>query len=232
MIILKIGNILKELKQTKINSPFPAVSIENFIPSASLVRAAAASFETMPQDNWVKYNNENSNQVQYCSKNRLETTPAAILVMDYIATHFNPDNVFKELNTQTFPDLSFYGGGMMLTPNCNGEGGHLGMHVDAEVHGKNLNWRREYSAVLCISEEYDSSFDLLLHDGVKTHARLPYKFNTLNVFKCSNNSWHGLPEITKGFSRKTLGVMYWSKIKNHSNDLRTKAKFKYDLEFK
>ena len=107
------------------------------------------------------------------------------------------------------------------------------MHVDATTHGMNLNWKREYSAVLCISEEYDSSFDLLLHDGKNKHARIPYKFNRLNVFKCSENSWHGIPEITKGLDRKTLGVMYWSKMtEEDKKNTRTKAKFNFDLEFK
>mgnify|MGYP000061609651 CR=1 FL=1 len=99
----------------------------------------------------------------------------------------------------------------MLTPNKNGEGGYLGMHVDASHHGIHKNWKREFSAILCLSEEYDSSFDLRVHNG-KEHGTIPYKFNQLNVFKCSDNSWHGLPEITKGMDRKTLGVMFWSKM--------------------
>ena len=137
------------------------------------------------------------------------TTTESLLVLDYIATHFDPNKMFNGLTENAFPDLSYYGGGMMLTPNAKNEGGYLGMHVDADTHGINQNWKREYSAILCISEEYDSSFDLLLHDG-KNHTRVPYKFNRLNVFKCSENSWHGFPEITKGLNRKTLGVMYWS----------------------
>jgi hypothetical protein len=141
--------------------------------------------------------------------------------------------VFENPTTNVFPDVSHYGGGMMLTPNSNSEGGYLGMHVDADVHGINLNWKREYSAVLCISEDYDESFDLLIHDGHNTHARIPYKFNRLNVFKCSEDSWHGLPEITKGFNRKALGVMYWSEMSEEDKKTaRVKAKFKYDLEFK
>jgi len=115
----------------------------------------------------------------------------------------------------------------MLTPNKNGEGGYLGMHVDASHHGIHNDWKREYSAILCLSEEYDSSFDLKIHNG-KEHGTIPYKFNQLNVFKCSENSWHGLPEITKGMDRKTLGVMYWSKDKKGN---QIKAKFNNNLEF-
>ena len=104
------------------------------------------------------------------------------------------------------------------------------MHVDANRHGVNKHWTREYSAVLCVSEDYDSSFDLLLHNG-KTHTRAPYKFNRLNVFKCSRDSWHGFPEITKGMDRKTLGVMYWSINNNSKTDSSFKARFNHDLDF-
>ena len=182
------------MKITRIDSSFPAISIDDFMPSEALARAAAESFDRVPDEDWVKYGGENAGQVQYCSKSRLKTTPEALLVMDYISTHFDPSKMFGDFN---------------------------------------LNWKREYSAVLCISENYDESFDLLLHDGKTKHTRLPYKFNRLNVFKCSDSSWHGLPEITKGLNRKTLGVMYWSVITDEERKTaRTKAKFKYDLEFK
>ena len=218
------------MKIKQLDTPIPAISIDNFVPSEALVRAAAASFDTLDPDQWVKYGNP-SGQVQYCSKGRSQTTPAALAVMDYIAANFDPSKAFNEMETAAFPDMSYYGGGMMLTPNSNNEGGFLGMHMDAEVHALNTNWKREYSAVLCISEEYDSSFDMCLHNG-ETHARVPYKFNTLNVFKCTKNSWHGFPEITKGYDRKTLGVMYWSIISPlEANLARKKAKFNFDLVF-
>ena len=188
----------------------PHLSIDNFIPNTALLRAAAESFNLVQPNDWVRYEGGEANQVQLCSPNRSYVPPAALLVLDYIATHFDPNAAFNYMTHSAFPDTSHYGGGMMITPNSNGEGGYLGMHVDAEVHGVNSDWRREYSAVLGVSEEYDSSFDLRLHDG-EDHVRVPYKFNRLTVFKCSENSWHGFPEITKGLDRKTLGVMFWSK---------------------
>jgi len=217
------------MKIKKINAPFPAISIENFIPSNALVRAASESFNQI--EDWVKYG-KGDNQIQYCSKLGRNNLPVpAMLCLNYIATYFDPNVAFDNLTQNAFPDVTHYGGGMMLTPNSNGEGGYLGMHVDAEIHGKHNNWKREYSAILCLSEDYDSSFDLRLHDGA-SHARVPYKFNTLNVFKCGSNSWHGFPEITKGMDRKTLGVMYWSKVGPACYDsLNTRAKFDNNLEF-
>ena len=70
-----------------------------------------------------------------------------------------------------------------------------------------------------------------IHNG-KEHVTIPYKFNRLNIFKCSNNSWHGLPEITRGMDRKTLGVMYWSKMTDEDKKTAVKAKFNNNLEFK
>ncbi len=215
------------MKIVRIDSPFPAVSIENFIPSESLVKAAAASFEHV--ENWVKYGHKD-NQVQYCSRlGRENVPPAALAVLDYIAINFDPNKVFNGITSGAFPDMSHYGGGMMITPNSNGEGGYLEMHVDASTHGIHQNWKREYSAILCISEVYDSSFDLVIHNGEDKHTTIPYKFNSLNVFKCSSDSWHGLPEITKGLDRKTLGVMYWSIMGEDEAKSATKARFNKEL---
>ena len=228
------------MKITRIDNPYPAISIDDFIPSEAMVRAASESFNevgTVDSSSneystfeWVRYGGDDG-QVQYCSKLGRENVPTpALLLLDYIATHFDPNKIFG-LTGNTFPDTSHFGGGMMLTPNSNNEGGYLGMHVDATAHGIHTNWKREYSAILCLSEEYDSSFDLRIHNG-KEHGTIPYKFNRLNVFKCSNNSWHGLPEITRGMDRKTLGVMYWSKMTDEDKKTAVKAKFNNNLEFK
>ena len=217
------------MKIIKHNFSIPAISIDDFIPSKSLVRSASESFNDIVD--WVKYD-KSHNQIQYCSKLGRENIPIpALLCLNYIATYFDPNVVFDNLTTSAFPDISYYGGGMMITPNSNGEGGYLGMHIDAEVHGRHNDWKREYSAILCLSEEYDSSFDCLLHDG-ETHIRLPYKFNRLNIFKCGSNSWHGFPEITKGMDRKTLGVMYWSKMNDDDKSReKVRAKFCDNLKF-
>ena len=124
------------------------ISIDNFIPSEALVRAAAESFNEV--DDWVKYS-EGDNQIQYCSKLGRGMLPtAAKLCLNYIATNFDPNKAFNNLTINAFPDTGHYGGGMMLTPNSNNEGGYLGMHIDAEVHGLNPDWKREYSAILCL----------------------------------------------------------------------------------
>ena len=206
------------------------MSIDNFIPSEAIVRAAAISFDNFRDEEWVKYQAKNG-QVQYCSKIPRLSSPESLIVLDCIATNFDPNKEFNHMTSNAFPDITHYGGGMMLTPNVNGEGGFLGMHVDAQVHGINKNWKREYSAVLCISEEYDESFDLILHDGKDNHCRVPYKFNRLNVFKCSENSWHGVNSVTKGYNRKTLGVMYWSLFEQGGEEYSIKAKFNNNLIF-
>ena len=213
------------MKINKIYEPYPAMTIEDFYPSEAMVRAAAESFDDV--EDWVKYGGDDAGQIQYCSKlGRENVPPPALLLLDYIAANCNPDSLMG-FDTKCFPDMSHYGGGMMVTPNRNGEGGYLGMHVDASHHGLHKDWKREFSVILCISEEYDSSFDLKIHNG-KEHGTIPYKFNQLNIFKCSESSWHGLPEITKGMDRKTLGVMFWSK---DIEGEQIKAKFNNNLEF-
>ena len=216
------------MKVNRINVPYPAIYIEDFFPNTSLLRAAAESYNSMDHDDWVKYGGEDSHQVQWCNKLGRENIPSAVLiVMDYMATHFDPNEVFG-LTDNAFPDLSYYGGGMMVTPNKHHEGGHLEMHVDATHHRINKDWKREYSVILGLSERYDSSFDLLIHDGYNKNARIPYKFNSLWAFKCSENSFHGVDPITNGYDRKTLGIMYWSRGKEGEE---VTAKFNNNLEF-
>ena len=214
------------MKINRIQNPYPAVYIENFFPNESLLRAAAESYDTV--SDWVKYGGGDSNQIQWCNKLGRENIPSpALLVMDYIVSNFDPNKVFG-LTKNAFPDLSYYGGGMMVTPNSNNEGGYLGMHVDATHHGIQKDWKREYSVLIGLSEEYDETFDLLIHNGEDTHARVPYKFNSLWAFKTSENSWHGIKKITEGLDRKSLGIMYWSKSEEGN---QIKAKFNNELRF-
>mgnify|MGYP003657336921 FL=1 len=69
------------------------VSIDNFIPSRALARAASESFD---QDlDWVKYTAED-NQIQYCSKLGIQNlTHPAMLCLQHIATHFDPNAYFR-----------------------------------------------------------------------------------------------------------------------------------------
>ena len=217
---------------TRINEPYPAVSIDNFIPSLSLLRAAAESFKAVKPEGWVSYGKE-TGQTKLISKDRTYIPPPALMVLDHIAKYFDPNKVFGNLTNDAFPDTTYYAAGMMLTPNTKGEGGHISMHIDSDIHGGNLCWKREYSAILCVSEKYDSSFDLLLHDGKDKHAKLPYQFNRLNAFKCLENSWHGATKvITEGFDKLLLGVFYWSYVgKQEKHKVRHRAKFRSDLKF-
>ena len=228
------------MKITKLDNPYPAVAIDDFM-SPALLRAASNSYPNLDWDGWYTYDGNTSSNMalKMTTRDRQSITTPALAVLDYIATHFDPSEHFKDfgIDVDVFPDLGYYGAGMQLLP----ERGFLGMHLDTDIHGGNKIWTREYSAVLCISEEYDSSFDLILHDGKKTHGRVPYKFNRLNVFKCSNatftykheyESWHGIPEpITSGMLRKTLPVFYWSKNEAPEGGRRTRAYFKDDLKF-
>ena len=71
------------MKITRIDKPFPAVSIDNFIPSEAMVRAAAESFNDI--DDWVRYGGGDDNQIQLCSKlGRENVPPSAMILLDYI----------------------------------------------------------------------------------------------------------------------------------------------------
>jgi len=213
----------------KPDDKFDAWYIDDFIPSESMVRSAAESFDHVDSDWWISYDDQ-SHQVGKCSPaSRDSMTPECLTIIDFIAMNFDPNKQIG-LTNNAFPDITGYGGGMMLTPNQSNEGGFLGMHIDAESHKLHPTWKREYSTVLGLSEKYDSSFDLRLHNG-KEHCTLPYKFNRLCIFKCKEDSWHGFPEITKGIDRKSIGVMYWSVPKDAKLNLSTVATFNTELDF-
>ena len=210
-------------KVTIVKTLFPAIAIDNFM-SPELLRAAAISFPHVNQEHWYRYDGIDSLKVG--TRDRMRITVPALKALDYIATHFSPSEYF-DFKVNEFPDFEYFAGGMHMLP----QNGFLGMHVDADVHGGNQIWKREYSVVMCISEEYDSSFDLLIHNG-KKHNSIPYKFNRLMAFKCSENSWHGVPDpITKGLTRKTLAIFYWSKLdkKNNLKGKRVRSLFRHDL---
>jgi len=208
---------------------FDAWYIDDFVSCESMLRGASASFDIMPDDWWISYSSEGGQVGKCAPPDRFKYPPECLMIVDYIAMNFDP-NKETGLTKNAFPDVSGYGGGMMLAPNKNNEGGFLGMHIDAEAHKFHPTWKREYSAVLGLSEEYDSSFDLRLYDG-QEHCRLPYKFNRLCIFKCKENSWHGFPEITKGMDRKSIGLMYWSISDASQWPLSTKARFNNELDF-
>ena len=223
---------MKNSKVIKLDNPFPAIAIDDFM-SPALLRAAANSFPEIGWAHWHTYDgNDNDNMaLKVGTRDRLRITIEALTALDYIATHFSPAEYFEDfgVNVNVFPDFEYYAAGMHMLP----ENGFLGMHLDADVHGANKIWKREYSVVLCASEEYDSSFDLLLHN-TKEYSRVPYKFNRLMAFKCSENSWHGVPNrITPGMIRKTLPVFFWSKIDENESveNRRTRSIFRNDLSF-
>jgi len=205
------------LKITELEIPFPVIAIDDFMPT-SLLRAASNSFPNLDWEGWYTYdgNTSSSTALKVVTKDFISINRPSLVALDYIATHFDPTEYFKEFgfNIDVFPDVEYYAAGMHMLP----ENGFLGMHLDADIHPTgNQIWRREYSAILCASEEYDSTFDLLLHNE-KEYGRVPYKFNRLMVFKCSGNMWHGIPDpITSGMVRKTLNIFYWSLLNENTN---------------
>ena len=81
------------MKINRMDNPFPVVFIDDFIPSPSLVRAAAESYDEV--EDWVKYGGEDVGQVQWCNRlGRENITSTALILMDYMATYFDPNKIF------------------------------------------------------------------------------------------------------------------------------------------
>ena len=73
------------MKINRMDNPFPVVFIDDFIPSPSLVRAAAESYDEV--EDWVKYGGEDVGQVQWCNRLGRENITSTALILWIIWLH-------------------------------------------------------------------------------------------------------------------------------------------------
>lgn len=173
--------------------PFPHWVIDSAVP-AELLRAALAEFPGEDWIHWHKYADENS--LKYGTKDRLRIPPACWEVLRYLFAMPLGEMIGVH---GSFPDVELHGAGLHLIP----AGGRLGMHLDSDHHPL-MGWKRMVSGVLFL--ERNIGGELVM--GNSRH--IAPQFNRLVLFRCGNESWHGVP-IPPKVDRKTLSVFWWSK---------------------
>jgi hypothetical protein len=178
--------------------------IDDAVPP-ELLRAAIAEFPGPDWRHWHKY--ADGNAVKYGTRDRLRIPPACWEVLRSLFAL-----PIEELTgiSGTFPDVELYGAGLHLIP----AGGHLGMHLDSDHHPI-TGWKREFSGVLFLEENVGG--ELVLGE-----TNIEPRFNRLAMFRCTDQSWHGVPNPPR-FDRKTLSVFWWSQ--NESDRIRPAARF-------
>lgn len=171
-------------------------------------------YETWPDQTWRGWHHYSDNvSEKYGSKSLRDlSSPVKECLYQMI------DKIdFEAKYNDCFPDLELYGSGMhMLTPE-----GFLKRHLDASQM-EATGWKREYSCVLFANPEWKKEWggDFNLEPSYKVFP----KFNTLCIFKTTEDSWHWINKVTGPIPRCTLSLFYWSK--QPINNIRTKAQFK------
>ena len=79
----------------KPHEEFDAWYVDDFISCESMLRAAASSFDTLPDDWWISYNS-GGGQVGKCAPPDRTKYPAeCLMIMDFMAMNFDPNNITK-----------------------------------------------------------------------------------------------------------------------------------------
>lgn len=190
--------------------PFPCVVLDDFF-APSLLRACCVEWPDERWPWWHRYCDGTADK--YASRGG-QLPPACQAVL----TQMLSLDVQHLLGVDgAFPDFSLHGAGLHMLP----KGGRLGVHLDAERHPV-TGWRREASAVLCVSEwRTEWGGGLSLYDGPDKMARtVDYRFNRLILF-ATRGAYHGVPEPV-GATRRTLAAFWWSLA---PSDGATRAEF-------
>ena len=125
------------------------------------------------------------------------------------------------------PDPYLHGAGL----HAHSRDGRLNMHLDYETHPISQK-RRRINVILYLTKNWEDAWNGLpeLWDSAMNGCvtRLPIRFNTAVVFRTSDTSWHGVPEIIEcpeGVVRKSLAYYYVSEFTQGSAGHRSKAEF-------
>jgi len=127
--------------------PFPHMVIDDFLP-ADLLREAAAEFDTVPRDAWVRYDSPDEYGKRTC--HRLDAMGPACRQVLALLTHPTAAKIAGWLTglDDLQGDTSLYGGGLHVTE----PGGWLGIHADNERHPATGLVRRLNLIVYCTPE--------------------------------------------------------------------------------
>ena len=189
--------------------PFPHVVIDDFLPAAT-VRDLIDSFPE-PAPGWEHF--DDPNQLKYALRDE-ELIPAPIR------------SVLREMNSQVFvefletlsgikgllPDPHLLGGGLHQIPR----GGTLKVHADFDQHQK-LKIDRRLNVLLYLNEdwhdEYGGHLELWNLDRSERVERIAPIANRLVVFRTSDTSFHGHPDVLAvpaGRYRRSLAWYYYT----------------------
>lgn len=173
-----------------------------FLPDQ--VQEASRAWPDRDWPYWFRYDTELERK-QTCADWRNIPTPCQRLLGQMALYH--PGDV----DDGSIPDLSLYGSGL----HSMGRGGHLDVHLDADVHPW-LALERRWNAILFLNETWESKWGGQLEfwspDLLKCLQRVEPVMNRLVVFETTDISYHGIPNrlcCPDDIQRKSLALYWW-----------------------
>jgi len=191
--------------------PFPHfVSDDSSL--APLLRRAAAEFDSIPPERWVRYDSPDE-RGKRAYNDLARMPPACRLCLDALLHDAVVDLAERVSGLEGLQaDPSLYGAGLHVTE----PGGFLGVHVDNELHpATGLVRRLNLIAYLTPDwrDEWGGELELWAPDLSQAVARIVPRFGREVLMECGPRTYHGHPRplaCPPDVTRKSFSVFFWS----------------------
>jgi Rps23 Pro-64 3,4-dihydroxylase Tpa1-like proline 4-hydroxylase len=197
-----------------VEEPFTHIVIDNFLKQDVIDKV----FNEIPvlNDDFYEYYNPLEIKYVYDKIDKLQSNIKNVFyalshtkIIDKLKHIFNIDNLEY--------DPLLHGAGIHLHPN----NGRLHMHLDYEKHPILENKQRILNIILYLNKQWKTEWngDTQLWDKNMSECKVRSypEYNKAIIFKTSENSWHGVPDIIKCSEnefRKTLAFYYIKPLEN------------------
>lgn len=197
-----------------VEEPFTHVIIDNFLKQDVIDKV----FNEIPVLNDDFYEYYNPLEIKYVY-DKIDKLQSNIKNVFYALSHTKIINKLKDIfnidNLEYDPLL--HGAGIHLHPN----NGRLHMHLDYEKHPILENKQRILNIILYLNKQWKTEWngDTQLWDKNMSECKVKSypEYNKAIIFKTSEDSWHGVPDIIKCSEnefRKTLAFYYIKPLEN------------------
>jgi len=205
-----------------VEEPFTHIIIDNFLKKDVIDKV----FDEIPDLNNDFHKYYNPLEIKY-AYNEIDKLKSNIKNVFYTLSHTKIIDKLKQIfnidNLEYDPLL--HGAGIHLHPN----NGRLHMHLDYEKHPILKNKQRILNIILYLNKEWKTEWNgdtqLWNKDMLECKVRSYPKYNKAIIFKTSEDSWHGVPDIIKcpeNEFRKTLAFYYIKPLDNTKNKNKNK----------
>ncbi len=191
-------------------SPFPHISIENFI-RPELLDAVVRDFPTQDKVPWDGMIDKDQKKFAY---NVTAKLPPSVRQILYFLNSREIINFLEKLTgiDGLIPDPHLAGGGLHELRR----GGFLKVHADFNWH-RQMRLDRRINLLVYLNKEWEPGYGgaLELWDSAMTHKvkEYPPLFNHCVIFNTTDTSFHGNPvpvNCPPGMSRRSIAMYYYT----------------------